>query len=420
VKLLFVVPYVPDLIRVRPYQFIRGLLRRGHSISLACPVSSDRDLDALRAISAMGVRTLSRPMPPLRSLLNCVAALPSATPLQSVYSWRSELARDILALASAESFDAIHVEHLRAVRYGMWLRRRLPGTPLVWDSVDCISSLFAKAKEASVSLSSRLVTRLEAPRSAALEAEAPRHFDRVLFTAAADLEGVDSAIRARHGASTGNLRLVTNGVDLGYFTPAPSTPRHPATIVMTGKMSYHANVAAARFLVDEVMPVVWAAFPQARVVLVGKEPPASLRSLASPDRVIVTGAVDDVRPYLRGAAVAAAPIVYGAGIQNKILEAMACATPVVTTPSGAAALRASEGRDLLVAAGAGEVAARIIRLLKNPGLAAEIGASGRTYVESQHDWDSIAAQLESIYFEAGTSRPNRSESKQNLVSAVCS
>jgi glycosyltransferase involved in cell wall biosynthesis len=415
VTLLFVVPYVPDLIHVRPYQFIRGLLRRGHSIFLACPVVSDQDAAALETIASMGVRTISRPVPRLQSLLNCILALPTATPLQSVYSWRQALARDILTLTSVEAFDAIHVEHLRGVRFGMWLRRRLPDTPIVWDSVDCISGLFAKAQASSVSLFSRLVTRLEQPRTAALEADAPHHFDRVLFTAQADLDEVDGAIRSRHGAPTGNLRLIPNGVDLRYFAPSPSTTRDRFTIVMTGKMSYHANVAAARFLVDEVMPAVWAGCPEARVVLVGKNPPANLRSLARPDRVLVTGAVEDVRPYLRRAAVAAAPIVYGAGIQNKILEAMACGTPVVTTPAGASALRASEGRDFLAASSASGVATQILRLLRDPALAAGIGGSGRVFVESHHDWDVIAAQLESVYREISGSVRNLPSSQSSLA-----
>jgi glycosyltransferase involved in cell wall biosynthesis len=113
--------------------------------------------------------------------------------------------------------------------------------------------------------------------------------------------------------------------------------------------------------------------------------------------VTVTGTVADIRPYLQKATVAVAPVTYGAGIQNKVLEAMACATPVVTTSRTVSALTAVPGRDLLVADEPKAFAETILCLLANPTERAAIGGAGHNYVKTYHNWAGIAAQLEEVY-----------------------
>jgi glycosyltransferase involved in cell wall biosynthesis len=112
---------------------------------------------------------------------------------------------------------------------------------------------------------------------------------------------------------------------------------------------------------------------------------------------MVTGTVDDLRPYLRRATVAAALVLYGAGIQNKVLEAMACGTAVVGSPQAAAALKIIPGREMLVVEGAQAQAKALLQVLTNAGLMAQLATAGRAYVEAQHNWNKIAAQLEGIY-----------------------
>src|SRR5204863_7853178 len=122
--------------------------------------------------------------------------------------------------------------------------------------------------------------------------------------------------------------VLSNGVDLQYFRPIEG-PRQADTLVLSGKMSYHANVTAVLYFVREVLPLIWAERPQTQLWIVGQNPPASLKSLMADSSILVSGYVPDIRPYLCRAAVAICPITYGAGIQNKILEAMSCATAVV-------------------------------------------------------------------------------------------
>jgi glycosyltransferase involved in cell wall biosynthesis len=173
-------------------------------------------------------------------------------------------------------------------------------------------------------------------------------------------------------------------------------------------MSYHANISMALFLVDEIMPHVWAGRPEVKVTIVGKDPAREVMALAQNPAVTVTGTVPDVRPYLQQATIAAAPITYGAGIQNKILEAMACAAPVVATPQAIAALTAKAGQDLLVAQEPAALADLILTLLQDVNRQEAIGRAGRAFVEAQHDWAVVTGRLEQIYNEVINQLPHKS------------
>ena len=194
-----------------------------------------------------------------------------------------------------------------------------------------------------------------------------------------------------------------NGVDLAHFAPQ-DVPRQSDRIIFTGKMSYHANIAAALYLGREIMPCVWQERPDVRLQIVGKDPVPAVRALAEDPRIMVTGYVPDMRPFLATAAVAATPIRYGVGIQNKVLEAMAMGTPVVTTSQASTALLAHEGEHFLIAESAQDFACQVIRLLRDRDLAARIAAAGRRYVEAHHDWDHLAARLEEVYRQAAEDR----------------
>ena len=194
-----------------------------------------------------------------------------------------------------------------------------------------------------------------------------------------------------------DLRVIPNGVDLAYFGLETGEPREPATLVLSGKMSYHANVTMVTHFVREILPRVRARRPEVKLWVVGKEPTPEIQALAADPAIIVTGTVADMRPYLQRATLAVAPVAYGVGIQNKVLEAMACGTPVVSTPQSVSALDLQPGRDVMVADQPEAFADTVTRLLDNPDWRGAIGRAGRRYVETHHDWDHIAGRLEDTY-----------------------
>jgi len=391
-RLLFVTPYVPSLLRTRPLGFIRGLARRGHRIWLLSAASSAaeaRGIDQVRPFcEALQVVEVSR----LRSWWNCATGVAGGVPLQALYSHSPALESALRELIARQHFDLAHVEHLRAALLGLSIQ----GVPRVFDAVDCISSLFERASRGATSAASRWRARVDLGRTQRFEGELLRRFDAALVSSVADR----ADLLALPGGGEAKLAVVPNGVDLDYFGPG-SGARVEDELVFVGRMSYHANVAAAEHLVEHIMPLVWSARPSARVLIVGADPVASVEALARADaRVTVTGGVPDVRPYLRRAALAVCPVVYGAGIQNKVLEAMACGTPVVASPAACEALTAQAGADLAQANGAEPFAKEIVRLLADEPARRNLGAAGRRFVEREHDWNLVVTRLEELYQDA--------------------
>jgi glycosyltransferase involved in cell wall biosynthesis len=165
-------------------------------------------------------------------------------------------------------------------------------------------------------------------------------------------------------------------------------------------MSYHANIRMVLHLVHEIMPIVWESRHDVTLVIAGKDPPREIRDLAANPSIQVTGTVSDIRPYLQRATMAVSPLVYGVGIQNKVLEAMACGTPVITTSQAISALSVVPGQDVLVADTPESFAEAILRLFGDPIRQEQLSRAGRKYVEEHHNWNKIAIQLEDIYCEA--------------------
>jgi polysaccharide biosynthesis protein PslH len=402
-RILFIVPYTPNLIRARSYNLIRALGDRGHDVTVLTLATNESEWADSAALAMAGHEVVTQGINLLRSLANCLVALPRGTPLQAVYSWHPALAQRTASFASNESgparFDVVHVEHLRGARYGLQLLETASGRrpPIVWDSVDCISYLFRQASEKSTSCTRRWVTRLELERTARYEAELIRRFDHVLVSSPVDRQAL-LGLPSAETRPTAPISVIHNGVDLGYFQPEPETVREPATLIFTGKMSYHANVTMVQHLVEEILPRVWRQRPDARLLIVGKDPPREIEKLAERrHRIDVSGTVPDIRPYLQRATLSVVPLVYGAGVQFKVLEAMACATPVVAYAPALAPLSTRAGRDVAVAHDADDFAAQVVCLLNEPALRQQIGQKGRDYVEMYHDWGLAAAQLEAVY-----------------------
>lgn len=397
--ILFISPYPPSLIRVRPFNWIKHLAARGHRITLLALVSSAEEAADLQQVACYCHRTEGIPFPRWRPPWNLLLALPRPSlPLQAAYTNSPAMAQRIRQAVQRETFDVVHIEHLR----GSTFARAAAGRPTVWDSVDCISLLFERTLQNGPTLGSRLMARADLARTRRYEGRQVGQHAATLVTSPEDREALQSLSRRWGDPAAGEIVVLPNGVDLSYFAPQAS-PRQPDRVVFTGKMSYHANVAAALYLGQEIMPRVWQQRPDVRLQIVGKDPVSAVRALADDPRIEVTGYVPDIRPFLTGATVAVMPLRYSVGIQNKVLEAMATGTPVVTAPQTRTALLAREDEHLLIGENTDDFAVKVICLLDDAGLAAQIGAAGRQYVEAHHDWNRLAARLEQVYQQA-TSR----------------
>ena len=273
--------------------------------------------------------------------------------------------------------------------------------PVVWDSVDCISNLFQQASSQSQGFFGKIITRLELPRTRFAEGNLVCDFDHVLVTSSVDKRKLLELVPKNR--SSAPISVLSNGVDFEYFHPEPDIQHEPDTLVFSGKMSYHANIKMVQYFVAEILPRIWQKRKNVKLLVVGKDPSAEVRKLASHPLITVTGAVEDIRPYLWKATVAVVPLIYGAGIQNKILEAMATGLPVVTTPKAVSALDIALDKEILVAESPDEFAEKVLCLLKDLVLQSDVAKAGLAYVHRNHSWNRIASQLVGAYEQAMTS-----------------
>lgn len=401
-KILYLVPYAPTRIRTRPYNLLISLARAGYNVTLATCWENQQEKKALDFFDSFGIRVIGQPLGRFQRVRNLTRAVLSGMPMQSQYSWQPSLFSLVWEEIQRHSYDVLHVEHLRGAVYGLQLRSRLPkdekSIPIIWDSVDCISYLFEQAAALGRSAFGRTVTRLELAKTKKFEASMVQNFDRILFTSTVDaqayakLEGFEPA----HP-----IVVLPNGVDLGYFSPGSST-RSENIVIFSGKLSYHANITAALHLVQEIMPHVWQSKPDTLVQLAGKDPDWAIRKLAAADaRIQVTGTVSDLRPYLCQAALAVAPMLYGAGIQNKVLEAMACGTPLVAYPLAVSGLPGlTPGVEMHLAYNSAEFGSLILRLLADKEESELLSENAYHFISTCYSWEKIGRDLEAVYRDA--------------------
>jgi glycosyltransferase involved in cell wall biosynthesis len=191
------------------------------------------------------------------------------------------------------------------------------------------------------------------------------------------------------------IHVTPNGVRTAYYDDVASSSPDPDTLAFVGSMDYHANISGIAHFVRTTLPLIVRERPALRFLVVGKNPPPQIRALAS-SNVIVTGSVEDVRPFLVRACVIVVPLLVGGGTRLKILEAMASGRPVVSTRHGAEGIAAGPEHLVLVDEPAA-FAAAVVALMDDPARRERIGRAGRAFVSRCYDWSIITADLNETF-----------------------
>ena len=215
-------------------------------------------------------------------------------------------------------------------------------------------------------------------------------------------EAEAALFRAASGLGPDRIISLENGVALDYFDPAADFPPvdhgDGPLLVFTGQMDYRPNVEAVESFARQTLPAIRTVHPNARFAIVGRNPSKAVEELAAQPGVIVTGGVPDVRGWLAAADLVVAPLRIARGIQNKVLEAMAMARPVVASPQAAEGIDAQDDLHFLIAANPAEEAARINALLADPARAAQLGIAARARMEARYRWSATLADLPDLLF----------------------
>lgn len=372
------------------YHLARELSMRGHQIDLLAFYDRDENsAEESQAAYAHLFRTVTLMREPARSAQSYVRRLllpATRFPEREEASWSPDMWRAIEHQRAAHRYDAALVFGGIAVyEYA----RALDGLPAIITPYESFSLYL---KRLAAARSGDLVAQLQvgAQRWLARAYEGFMYvpYERTVVVSAQDRDELLS-INARL-----QVEVIPNGIDLDYFKPQDEA-REPATLLFTGNYEYAPNVDAALLLAREVLPAVRAQVPEAKLWLVGNAPTPEMQALAS-DHVIVTGRVDDVRPYLARATVFVCPLRFGAGIKNKVLEALAMGCPVLASPLSADGIDARDGQELALAAPEA-FAERAVALLRDQAMRQVLATRGRSLIETRYNWGRVAEAYEALF-----------------------
>ncbi|MBV7257105.1 TIGR03087 family PEP-CTERM/XrtA system glycosyltransferase [Pacificimonas sp. WHA3] len=270
-------------------------------------------------------------------------------------------------------------------------RRRM----IMMDFVDIDSDKFRQYAAQSNWLK-KIVYAREAKLLEQFEKQVARVVDASLFVSEAEAD----LFKSYAGSYAHTVYALNNGVDLDYFSAdadfAPMRLEGAPSFVLTGAMDYKPNVDAATWMVKDILPRVRKTFADASFTIVGSSPNAEVLALDKKRGVTVTGRVADVRPYVAAADIAVAPIRIARGVQNKVLEAMAMARPVVATNHAFSGIHAEPGRDLQIADSADDFAAALVALMQDPERRKTLGMAARARMDAAYSWPSQMRRLDQI------------------------
>ncbi len=383
-------PYPPHRgDRVRTYNFLRTF-SAGHDVHLLSFVEGEEDRAAAGELDDLCTSELVH-LGRGRSLANIATHALSTLPYQALYYHSRRMRTAVRRALTNGGFDLVYVHLFRMVPFVLPAleRRETTGIPAVLDLTDSVAS------EIELSLAHRpLATRApyawECRKIRALERRALPAFREAWVISEADR---DDILRTSPGA---RIEIVPNGVDESLFDVAPAGSGS-STVVFVGNLSVAHNIDAVRFLIRDVMPRVRTVVPEADLRVVGKDAVPAVRDLcAGVGWCELRGFVPDLRDAYRDATVFAAPLRFAAGVQNKMLEAMAAAVPVVSSRLGNRGLRAAGGRQIVIADGAGDFAAALARVIRDVEARRTLAVEGRRFVRECFSWAKALERVELV------------------------
>ncbi len=309
------------------------------------------------------------------------------------------MSKTLAHVLAENDIDVVQVESIHLMNYLPVIRaaRSRPIVVCDWHNIE--SDLMRQYAEREQGLARKTYARRTARLMNEFEIKALNEFDGHIVVSEQDAE------RLRQMNPQARILVIENGVDVSYYASEQSAGKK--RIVFVGSMDYHANIDGAVNFARNIWPVVRKQKPELVFTIVGRDPSPEVRALSSKDGVEVTGSVDDVRPFYREAIAAVVPLNVGGGSRLKILEAMAAGVPVVSTKLGAEGLDSSDGENILLTDGPGQIAEAVIRIIDDRELEKRLIAGGSALVRERYDWSTLGAKLLAQY-QAMASEMSRS------------
>jgi glycosyltransferase involved in cell wall biosynthesis len=389
-------------------------LARRHEITYLCRGSDDESAEKARSFYAEhGIRSLivGDPAPANRGLSfygrlgrNVLSPLPYSVAVHRSPSVRREIRR----IAREEQVDVWQFE---SISYADSLSGREARTIVVAHNVE--SLIWQRLHETEVNPVRRWYVGHQWRKYERCESRMLNGASQVVSVSEEDASLMHNRFGVRHAA------VIENGVDVEFFSATQRNHVDPRRILFVGSLDWRPNLDCVNILLDQILPAVTRAEPRARLSVVGRNPPESLRRRidAHPNAELHAD-VPDVRPYLANAAMLAVPLRIGGGSRLKILEAMAAGVPVVSTSVGCEGLIFQAGRELTVVNDVSEMAAALVRVIRHPEHAWALAQNAKVVVQAHYDWNRLANQLEEVWYHCAYARAGESWSPAIARSAI--
>ena len=397
-RILFVtrlIPYPLDNGRnQRSYRVLQSLAAAGE-VTMVCYIANDRqraDVDYLRKYCAevhciepgeWGHSRLANSLRPAlwaNAVRDCLH--PTRTMLLAWYESPSGKRR--VAELCARGFDLIWAERLP----GMRLLPAGLSTPVIVDTDDLEHRKLRHDLRNSGWSRSKPLYWLEYVKLARLE--------RGLLRKTSYEFTVCSSLDQQALGDPRRVSVVPNGIQMPEEPCLLPVAQRDPVFMFLGAMDYRANIDGAEFFATQVFPLLRREAPNARLLIVGRNPVSSVRSLHNGDSIVVTGTVPEIKPYFDQSVALVAPIRFGGGTRIKILEAMAYRKPVVSTTIGAEGLEVKPGVDLLIADDPAGLSAACLKLWREPAFSAEIARNAHELVRRIYTWDAISRTIKDL------------------------
>lgn len=386
-------PYPPNKgERIRTFHQIEYLRRQGHDITILVPADHPDDLENLKTLKeAYGCETVNAPTP---GRLALVKALLTGDALSVSNFYSKELQKKFDDFLTSKSVDSVVCTSSSMASYVFRSDRfgKLEKSPsLVMDFMDLDSDKWHQYQSLKP-LPISLIYKREARLISQLELSIHDNFDCCIFISQAEIE-----LFLKNTESLEKLRVIANGLDTDTFKPsANSKPSHGPNLLFTGVMDYLPNEDAVIWFVENAWDELKQRYPNARFYIVGMNPSQQVRSLGKRAGITVTGYVEDIMQYYDQAHIFIAPFRLARGVQNKVLQAFACALPTITTPMGCEGIDCEAGKEVLVANDTSEFIQHIDWIMNHPQQAEELGTQAMTLIRESFSWDGKLQDFEGL------------------------
>jgi len=375
-------------------------LAKRHDVHLLALIQDAEQRAKLKPLEEQGIfSSITLLDVPERSAIGRLMTNIGLTPVSAFRSeypgFDKQIAAQTEKLVSQHKIDAAYVFDPWA---DLWFRSGAQVIPTLLDVCDCRTLFYDRHLDrGGLSLAEGLRTRQLRHRFLAFET-----FAMKLYPVATAVSPLDQE-RLQRMHPQGRVELIPNGVDLDMFQPVEGIEEKEGNLILFGNMDFLPNVDAAIHFARDILPLVRARHPKANFTIVGTNPVPEVLTLAGLPGVEVTGRVEDLKPWIQRAAMLVAPMRFGAGIKNKVLESMAVEKPVVTNSTGVEAMH-QEVRDLLVIADEDQAFADAVSdLLDDPERRQQLGSHGREVMGRLHSWDAAAKAYERLFEELAAS-----------------